>query len=84
MPKFIVCAKTDRSDLESRIVSLYPGRSYVLRSNSQWVISTDATAQSLAIQLGVHEGQYGSVVVFAIGSYWGFHDKPLWELLALD
>lgn len=82
MATFLILADEPHKGLGNVIASRFP-HNHRLISNGQWAVVADMTAQSLCEHLGASEGQYGKVLVSLLTSYYGWHDKDLWDWLAL-
>lgn len=81
MAIFAVLADKPNADLALKIRTLYPTDFYAL-TDSQWLVSADTIPQTLAEQLDVRAGKYGSVIVIrTTGSAAGWHTKTVWEWL---
>ena len=84
MATFLVCSLTDRPDLEEKITQAFPDEVYVLRADSQWLVEADETTQKVGEKLEIEGGKYGSVVVFPVANWWGWHRAAVWEWLDLE
>ena len=64
------------------IGQVYPGSFYKITVD-QWVIVADKLTKEIADSLNITGGGQGRAVVFKIETYFGWHDKALWEWLDL-
>lgn len=79
---YLIITQSDRPDLTEVIKSKFPD-DYRVIAPAQWLVSADMTPQSLCTQLGANEGAFGRIMVSAVGSYYGWHEKDLWNWLSL-
>ena len=83
MAIFAIIADGANAALDVKVESLFqPADRYRVSSNV-WVVSAQKIAQVIADELGVSGGGLGRVVVFGVSSHFGWHDKALWEWMAL-
>jgi hypothetical protein len=75
----LVC-NSEQPDLVANIERLYP--EHYKMGVCQWAISTPDLTETVVEKLGAGDGDMGSVVVFSINGYYGYHDLALWEFLS--
>ena len=81
MAIFVVLADKPNKELATKIAKEFPSDHYVL-NDSQWLVSADAIARSVAEQLGIRSGKFGRAIVLPTSSSGsGWHSKTLWEWL---
>ena len=81
MTIFAVLTDRPQPALAQKIAELYPTDFYAL-TDSQWLISADTIAQTLAEQLDIRTGKFGRAVVLrASSNASGWHTKTVWEWL---
>lgn len=78
----LVVAAAASEGLEAVIRAAYPDDSRQIAPN-QWVIAADITDRALCERLGAAEGQFGRIMVATFSTYYGWHDKELWNWLSL-
>jgi hypothetical protein len=80
---FVVLSPEERPGLVEAIGQSFANENYKL-GPGQWLVSAkDLTTQGVVEKLGAQEGKLGHVAAFAIGNYWGYHSKNMWEWLKL-
>ena len=70
----------------SKQTRFFPGRYYVVDNDILLVAASGLTTQEVAQGLGISDEVGGVVqrgIVIAVLAYWGYHDKPLWEWMAV-
>jgi hypothetical protein len=82
MPVFAVIAPNDDGRLALAVQNKFP-RHYKFGPGQYVVNGVGPTAQSVANEIAP-QGEVGTFVVFSVVGFWGWHDKPLWEWLALN
>jgi hypothetical protein len=86
MTIFAILMPEPQPRVVAEIVRLYPD-DFLMLSDTQYLISSTATAQGLTIKLGMgptREGAAeitGNAVVLAISSYWGRAPVSVWDWL---
>jgi hypothetical protein len=82
MAIFVVVSQNQNQKLSEAITQAYPDNFFTLAPD-QWIISTDALTKEVADKLNITGGDQGRVAVFKIETYYGWHDKNVWEWLEL-
>lgn len=80
---FAILMPTPQPLLIAKIVKVFPN-DYLRLNETQYLISSSRTVQSLAMKLGLGAGEQGqpitgSAVIFATSSYWGRAPTPVWD-----
>jgi hypothetical protein len=83
MTIFAILMPNPQPVLKAEIVRLFPD-DYLELNETQFLISTTGTVQSLTTKLGMGEREAGqpitgTAVIFATSSYWGRAPTPVWD-----
>ena len=82
MTTFAIIAQEENAGLTAAVQGVF-ARNFYKFGPGQFVVSTSQfTAQGVTTALGAENGQHGSVVVFAVDTFWGYHDEELWTWFA--
>ena len=84
MATFIVVSEADSPSLAAKIAREFEGEYFTLREGSQWLVEAEKTTPEVSDSLDIKDDTYGSVVVFAVSNFHGWHKLSLWEWLELD
>ena len=79
---YLVVSEADRPDLGTQIEIQFPLNSRKV-APAQWLVAANATAQSVAETIGLGGGRYGRCMVVGINGYYGWHEKDIWDWIAL-
>jgi hypothetical protein len=84
MAIYVVLSEANNTPLRDKIAAAYPnGGSYRI-NDQQWLLVSEQDAKDVGDGLGLSEGELGGVAIFRVGApYWGWHEKALWEWVAL-
>jgi len=82
MSIFVINAQNANPQLAAAIAQAYPDNFFTLAPD-QWLVATDALTKDIADKLNITGGTQGRVAVFKIETYYGWHEKNLWEWLDL-
>ena len=82
MPVFAVLAGGDNPELGKRIADKFKDNHYSVFPG-QWLVDANETVKSMADELTLSAGDVGRVLVLKVDSYYGYHDKDLWDWLEL-
>lgn len=77
MTIFAVLTEPDNALIVDRLSRLFPS-AYRISPGQHLISKAGITSAQLAEEIGT-KGEYGNFVVFAVESYWGWHQKSLWE-----
>ena len=82
MSIFVIVSLTPNPQLSAGIAQAYPDNFFTIAPD-QWLVSTDTLTKEVADKLNITGGGQGSVAVFKIETYSGWHNKSLWEWIEL-
>jgi hypothetical protein len=82
MTVFAILSDAGNERAKGKILELFPA-AFQIAPGQHAVSATGLTASQIAAQIGAN-GELGRFVVFAISSYWGYHNKELWEWLKVN
>ena len=82
MPVFAVLADRDNPVLGERITTKFKNNN-ILMAPGQWLVDANETVKFVSEELNLSAGDMGRVVVFKVDSYFGHHNKDLWDWLEL-
>lgn len=82
MSVYLIAATQDKPELAAAIARVFPN-DYMTLSGSQWAVSANVTANAIGASLDANEGRYGRFIIVPLSNYWGWHDKELWNWIAL-
>lgn len=68
---------------KERIAAHYVDNYYQVDDNT-WLIASGETSQKVAETLDISEGQLGTFLIVALSTYWGWHNKDVWEWIELN
>ena len=82
MQAYFIATDTDRQDLAAAIATRFGENSRKV-APGQWLVSANLTPKELSDALDASNGKFGKFIVVLIASYFGWHDKDMWDWLAL-
>lgn len=82
MTTFAIIAPAASPGLKTAVERVFPASHYEFGPGQFVVATNEFTAQGVTLALGAGDGEMGSIVVFGITGYWGFHTKGLWDWIS--
>ena len=79
---FVLLSEKPNPQLGLQVLSVFTGDHYPI-NDTQWLISGNMLSKDVLEKLGASKGEYGLVAVFKVENYFGWHNKNMWEWLAL-
>lgn len=80
MTVFAIMAPAASPGLQAAIERSFANNFLKLADNEWLVAANDLTTQQIGERLGP-KGENGKFVVVSVVSYWGYHDRNIWEWL---
>ncbi|EIC84028.1 hypothetical protein [Serratia sp. M24T3] len=83
MTTFAISTSDKNDKLNSKLISLYGTQNFLLVDDFLRIVISDkdVTSEDVFKKLN-HQGDVdGKLVIFAVNSYFGFHNKTTWEWL---
>ena len=81
MQTFSVISLEANQNLGAKVAEVYPDSFMRINDNTWLVADSGRTTKDVCDRLGATNGEFGSVVVFLIESYFGWASKTIWEWL---
>lgn len=84
MPVFAIIASDDSSKLEQILQQKLNTQDFQKVDNKTWFVSAPqglVTPKELSDFLGVSLGEAGKVVIIHVTSYYGYHQRDIWDWL---
>ncbi len=82
MQLYFIASDSDRPDLDKAITARF-GENSRRVSSCQWLISADMTPKDTLDAIGASSGNFGKVIILLVTSYFGWHDKDMWDWIVL-
>lgn len=76
----VIALDADAKKLETAIEMNF-GTAFFKIADGHWLISTNGTAESIGIKLGIKDGGAGRAIIYNLGGYYGFAPTNIWEWL---
>ncbi|MBI1418780.1 MAG: hypothetical protein GC146_16310 [Limimaricola sp.] len=83
MQIYFLASETDRPDLGVAIAVKFGERNCRTVAPGQWLVAADVTPKELSDRLNASDGNFGKLIILLVTSYFGWHDKDMWDWLSL-
>lgn len=82
MSVFFVATTEEGTGIDREIEKQFPD-DFRKITNTQWLVSDQATTKEVCDKIGASSGEFGQIIVLRVDAYYGWHNRDLWDWLAI-